>query len=68
MEKLIIEAENNEKEQGCIIRVNKNAYDLIEGIAKESGRSKCYIASKMIEFAFDHIEIKGVTDKNSKEE
>ena len=68
MEKLIIEADNGDKEQGCIIRVNKIANDLVDGIAKETGRSKCYIASKMIEFAFDHIEIKGVIDKNTKEE
>lgn len=41
---------------------------IIEGITKEIGRSKWYITNKMIEFAFNHIEIRGVIDQNSKEE
>lgn len=57
MEKLIIEAENGEKEQDVIVRISKKANALIEDISKKSGRSKCYIASKMVEFSYDHVEI-----------
>ena len=67
MEKLIIEADNGDKEQCSIIRVSNKANTLIDEIVKISGRSKVFIATKMIEFAFDYIEVKGVTDTENKE-
>ena len=36
-----------------MIRVSRKANALIEEIAKESGQSKAYIASRMIEYAYD---------------
>lgn len=65
--KLIIEADNGEKEQGTIVRISQKANALIEDIAKKSGRSKSYIASKMIEFAFDYITIEGDADRAKEE-
>lgn len=65
--KLIIEADNGEKEQGTIVRISQKANALIEDIAKKSGRSKSYIASKMIEFAFDYIKIEGDADRAKEE-
>ena len=56
MDKLLIEIETKEKETGCIIRVNEKANALVDDVAKKSGKSKTYIASKMIEYAFDRIE------------
>ena len=67
MEKLIIESDNGDKEQGTIVRISRKANVLIDDIAKKSGRSKLFIASKMIEFAFDYTEVKGVTDTENKE-
>ena len=59
MDKLIIEADNGEKEIGTIVRISKKANALIDDISKRSGRSKWYIASKMVEFAFDYVVIEG---------
>ena len=42
-----------------MVRVTPKAYALVTDIAQKSGRSKAYIASKMIEFAYDHIELIG---------
>lgn len=36
-----------------MLRVSRKANALIEEIAKESGQSKAYIASRMIEYAYD---------------
>lgn len=42
------------------IRVSRKANALIEEIAKESGQSKSFIASRMIEYAYDFIVIDDV--------
>lgn len=53
--KLVIEKE--ESVGNCtLVRVNSKANALLEDVAKRSGRSKQYVASKMIEFAYDFIE------------
>lgn len=44
------------------MRINRSANAIIEELAKMTGRSRAYLASKMIEFAFEHIEIKGDED------
>lgn len=49
-------AENAEK-TGQMLRVSKKAYALLEDLAAKSGRSRSYIANKMIEFAYDMVEI-----------
>lgn len=63
MEKLIIESDIVEKEQGVIVRISKKANALIDDISKKSGRSKCYIVSKMVEYFYDYVEIKEPMDE-----
>lgn len=46
-----------------MIRVSRKANALIEEIAKESGQSKAYIASRMIEYAYDFT----VVDENEED-
>lgn len=54
-DKLIISAPVNSDVQ---VRVSRKANALIEEIAKMSGQSKSYVASRMIEFAYERTEIK----------
>ena len=56
-QKLIISVDNGEREPGNIVRINDKANALIEDIAKKAKRSKAYVASKMIEFAYEFVEI-----------
>lgn len=42
---------------GQVVRVSAKAYALLESLSKETGRSRSYIANRMIEFAFDRVEI-----------
>ena len=58
MDKLIIPT-RNELESGTHIRVSKKAKELVDEIAKRSGRSQYLIVNKMIEFAYDHVELEG---------
>lgn len=60
--KLVIHKLSEPEERGCVVRIDKNANSIIEELAKMTGRSRAYLASKMIEFAFEHIEIKGDED------
>lgn len=53
-DKLIIPKAGTDATSEVMIRVSKKANVLIEEIAKQSGQSKAYVASKMIEYAFDH--------------
>lgn len=57
-EKLIITKPSDKSDaSGQVVRVSTKAYALLESLSKESGRSRSYIANKMIEFAFDRVEI-----------
>ena len=57
-DKLIITRPDDKADStGQMVRVSAKAYALLESLAKESGRSRSYIANKMIEFAFDRVEI-----------
>ena len=49
---------------GQMVRVSQKAYALLESLAKESGRSRSYIANKKIEFAFDRVEIREEVDED----
>lgn len=49
---------------GQMVRVSQKAYALLESLAKETGRSRSYIANKMIEFAFDRVEIREEVDED----
>lgn len=51
---LIISKPTEPKEtSGQMVRVSAKAYALLEDLAARSGRSRSYIANKMIEFAYD---------------
>lgn len=64
--KLIIKAQS-EKEDEIIIRISRKSNALLDDIAKKSGRGKNYIASRMIEFAYDFVEIDNGSKVNSKD-
>ena len=53
---LIIEIDRSEQKDGICIRVNEKANALLEDVAKKSKRTKQYIASKMIEYAYEFVE------------
>lgn len=57
--KLIIEVDNGERELGIVVRVSDKANALLEDVAKKSKRSKAYVASRMIEFAYEFVQIEG---------
>ena len=54
--KLIIEIDNGERETGIVVRVSDKENALLEDVAKKSKRSKQYVVSRMIEFAYEYIE------------
>ena len=59
-DKLLIEVDNGDKySDNLLIRVTAKAHALVSDVAQRSGRSRAYIASKMIEYAYDHIEYSG---------
>lgn len=49
---------------GQVVRVSAKAYALLESLSKETGRSRSYIANRMIEFAFDRVEIREEVDED----
>ena len=55
-DKLLIEVDNGDRESGGFVRISDKANALLENVAKRSNRSKSYVASRMIEYAFNHIE------------
>ncbi len=58
MDKLIIES-RTVLEDGTHIRVSKKSKELIDEIAKRSGRSQYQIVNRMIEFAAERVVIEG---------
>lgn len=62
MDKLIFERpkpiETEPRQRGTsIIRIGNDALDLIDLISVETGKSKGYIATRMIKFAYENTEI-----------
>lgn len=55
-EKLLIEVETGENDYVLSTRISRKANALLDDVVKRSGRGKAYIASKLIEYAYDHIE------------
>lgn len=53
---LVIEIDNGERSEGVVIRISDKANALLESVAKKSKRSKQYVASRMIEYAFEFVE------------
>lgn len=61
MDKLIIESRTF-LDDSTHIRVSKKAKELIDDIAKRSGRSQVAVADRMIAFAYERVEIEGEED------
>ena len=58
MDKLIIESRTILDDR-THIRVSKKAKELIDEIAKRSGRSQAVVADRMIAFAYERVVIEG---------
>lgn len=58
-EKLIIPVKSPDEcgDQACAVKVSKKAMTLIKQLCAETNRSQCDVASRLIEFAFDHTEV-----------
>jgi hypothetical protein len=56
VDKLIIESRNI-LEEGTHIRVSKKVKELVDDIAKRSGRSQYQIVNRMLEFAAERVVI-----------
>ena len=52
---LLIEV-NAKREEGVSIKITEEANELLENVARATKRSKRYIASKMIEYAYKYIQ------------
>ena len=61
MDKLIIESRTF-LDDSTHIRVSKKAKELIDEIAKRSGRSQAVVADRMIAFAYERVVIEGEED------
>lgn len=61
MDKLIIESRTI-LDDSTHIRVSKKAKELIDEIAKRSGRSQAVVADRMIAFAYERVVIEGEED------
>lgn len=58
-EKLTIPKIHDSDDRDVSIWIGRKANALLDEIAKKSGQSKQYVASRMIEFAYDHTEVDG---------
>lgn len=56
MDRLIIES-RNVLEEGTHIRVSKKVKELVDDIAKRSGRSQYQIVNRLLEFAAERVVI-----------
>lgn len=63
MDKLIIESRTI-LDDSTHIRVSKKAKELIDEIAKRSGRSQAVVADRMIAFAYERVVIEGEDEEN----
>ncbi len=61
MDKLIIESRTI-LDDSTHIRVSKKSKELIDEIAKRSGRSQAVVADRMIAFAYERVVIEGEED------
>ena len=57
MDKLIIPRNRDLSQSTTMLRVDKRAGSFVDQLARETGRSKSYIASRLIEWAYDRTEI-----------
>lgn len=61
--KLIIEKDTGERNYGITVKISARANALVEDIMKRANRPKSYIVNKMIEFAYDYVEVDGEDDE-----
>lgn len=57
MDKLIIPQSESTVQTTTVIRLERKAFALIDLLSRKSGRSKSDVASRMIEWAYDHTEV-----------
>lgn len=57
LEKLTIPKAKDESDRDITIWIGRKANALLDEIVKKSGQSKNYVASRMIEYAYDHTEV-----------
>ena len=58
MEKLIIKKQTRRPNDSLYrIRVDGDTYDIVEKLAQQTNRSMVDICTKMIKFAFEHLEV-----------
>lgn len=59
MEKLVFKkpVEKKAKDFGDNIRISRESADIVEEISAKIGKTKSYVASKMIKYAYEHCEI-----------
>lgn len=56
-DKLIIPQNKDGDQTTTVIRLSRKAFALIDQLSRKSGRSKSDVASRMIEWAYDHTEV-----------
>jgi hypothetical protein len=56
-EKLTTPKAKDESDRDVTVWIGRKANALIDEIVKKSGQSKNYVASRMIEYAYDHTEV-----------
>ena len=59
MDKLIISVSKSENEYTAITRVSQKASALLDDLCKRTNRGKAEIASLLIEWAYDRVELEG---------
>ena len=62
MDKLIIPQSESAAQTTTVIRLERKAFALIDLLSRKSGRSKADVASRMIEWAYDHTEVEPPAD------
>ena len=68
MDKLIIKKKvATHKTDAFVVKISAKANDMLEEIAKRTGKSKASIANLLIEFAYKRVEIVDADDDDEEE-
>lgn len=58
MDKLIIKKKSaTPKSEGIVIKINDKSNQMLEDIIKRTGKSKTFVANRLIEFAYKYVEV-----------
>ncbi len=58
MDKLIIKKKTaTPKSEGIVIKINDKSNQMLEYIIKRTGKSKTFVANRLIEFAYKYVEV-----------